>query len=323
MDRREPMMDNYARDGGRGNDLGGGYGGLVDDFGRLKRGDERHLAEVGGRNTINMDRLSSDDRHRHDEVASKKSRWAPDVYNYDKRSRSPKRAAKDERAIVTIDIDDPVPVPPPAPHLAALPAPVPAPEPEAKQTGDIAKVIADLENDNAKHILGSLGNQLTELVKSSRFIDTHIQCNGATFKCHGVILAAKSKVFRDTLSKSDTIMLPKLNARVVNILLKYMYSGTVDLDELDSPERTDLVKAADNYDIEGAKNAIIVALAKGLNASNLVSTLQLADTNKLTVLRSIVTKYIVVNRRTVLDNPATKAAIKKFPDVMFEIVESL
>ena len=83
-----------------------------------------------------------DDRHRHDEVASKKSRWAPDVYNYDKRSRSPKRAAKDERAIVTIDIDDPVPVPPPAPHLAALSQPVPAPEPEAKQTGDIAKVIA-------------------------------------------------------------------------------------------------------------------------------------------------------------------------------------
>lgn len=37
----------------------------------------------------------------------------------------------------------------------------------------------------------------------------------------------------------------------------------------------------------------------------------------------VIVQYIVVNRRTVLDNPATKAAIKKFPDVMFEIVESL
>lgn len=44
-----------------------------------------------------------------------------------------------------------------------------------------------------------------------------------------------------------------------------MYSGSVDLDELDSPERLmALVKAADNYDTkEGAKNAIIVASPRG------------------------------------------------------------
>ena len=36
----------------------------------------------------------------------------------------------------------------------------------------------------------------------------------------------------------------QLNARVVNSLLKYMYSGTVDLNDLDSAERVDLVKVS-------------------------------------------------------------------------------
>ena len=54
-----------------------------------------------------------------------------------------------------------------------------------------------------------------------------------------------------------------------------------------------------------------------------MTTLELADSNNMMELRNILTKYIIANRRTVLDNPAIKAAIKRFPDVMFEIVESI
>ena len=47
-----------------------------------------------------------------------------------------------------------------------------------------------------------------------------------------MILSAKSSVFSDMLLSSDTLVIPDYNGLIVNTLLQFMYSGSIELAEV-------------------------------------------------------------------------------------------
>lgn len=55
----------------------------------------------------------------------------------------------------------------------------------------------------------------------------------------------------------------------------------------------------------------------------MVATLQFAINGDLPELKSFATKYIVENRRRILEDPTAKNSLRQYPDIMFEIVEAM
>jgi len=181
--------------------------------------------------------------------------------------------------------------------------------------------LRDFELKISFSVLGVLGDNLTQLVQEGRFVDTHISCNGTMFKCHGLVLSAKSTFLADKLKVSEVVEMNDFEPVVVNTLLQFMYTGHINIPDRDSV--LSIISCANRYQIDGATDATIVALAKDLQVSNVISTLQLAVNSDIPDLKSFCTKFILENKRDILGDPVAKVSLKQFPDIMLEIMEAM
>lgn len=55
----------------------------------------------------------------------------------------------------------------------------------------------------------------------------------------------------------------------------------------------------------------------------MVSTLQFAISGNLPQLQAFATKYIVENRRRILEDPTAKNSLRQYPEIIVEIVEAM
>jgi len=122
--------------------------------------------------------------------------------------------------------------------------------------------------------------QLMEELKSPFFTDTILEIGDTELKCHGFMLAARSRVFKSCLTRSgfeesDSRRI-KINEDVETVtqMLKYIYTDAFDADD---DSIFDLFIAADKYDIQGLKDKCRDILISDLDVSNATDCFRLAN----------------------------------------------
>jgi speckle-type POZ protein len=128
--------------------------------------------------------------------------------------------------------------------------------------------------------------------------DVIIRCKNKEFKCHKVILAARSPVFkamftRDTLeAKSSLVTIEDVNPDVLNEFLKFVYSGSVKNMESFA---TELIVNADKYIVPSLINMCAAHLEENINEENGCRVLLLGAMLGIGVLRDFAIEFIVRN----------------------------
>jgi len=127
-------------------------------------------------------------------------------------------------------------------------------------------------------------NSYIEEIKSffdEKNSDVVVIAGDKEFKCHKIILSARSEVFKNTLahntieSNSNTIEIRETPAKAVEDMLKYIYSGDVPQD----PESltTDLLHIASMHQLQPVMEACLRNLVDHLDISSCISTFMLVD----------------------------------------------
>ena len=111
--------------------------------------------------------------------------------------------------------------------------------------------------------------------------DVTIEAEGRQFKCHKIMLCARSKVFKNMLAEntlesiSNIIVMKENTAEAVEVLLKHIYTGELP-DEKDEIT-IDVLHIADMYQLDFLKEACLQRLVEGLTVTNCLSTFIMLD----------------------------------------------
>ena len=126
-----------------------------------------------------------------------------------------------------------------------------------------------LEQRRTVEAMEKMGGDLLGLLEEGDYSDVLIQCEGRHFKCHKAILSSRSPVFRAMFQHKNMLeqqknvrdsclvklcaLLKRIDAQAVDIqdlsaatverMLKYVYSGRMDMKD----DMCDLLAAADKY----------------------------------------------------------------------------
>lgn len=125
-----------------------------------------------------------------------------------------------------------------------------------------------------------LAARLWHLRSDGTFTDISIQCNGATFPCHRIIIAACSPVLEKmmvsdmTEAEKNILPLDSIPPQVLEHLLEYMYNGHVTVpDEI----LLHTVMACDFLELTELKEQCLSRSLSVLNPTNVISWFRVAD----------------------------------------------
>lgn len=119
------------------------------------------------------------------------------------------------------------------------------------------------------------------IFKSEETSDTDVVCNGKVFKCHRIILCARSSTFSNMLlgdmreNDEKKVDMKDTTVEAVEEMLRYIYTGEISesVDKLNE----DLLQLADMYDLNTLKTACGEVILSKLEVSNCISSYIMAD----------------------------------------------
>ena len=156
-----------------------------------------------------------------------------------------------------------------------------------------------------------------------KFSDVTIVCedDDREFHCHKVILAGRSPVFETMFSvemkeKTDNqVIIKDMDADTLHEMLRYIY-GRKDLNLVENA--TDLLVAAEKYDLKELKQICEDHLCLTLNVDNVVDRLILADLHCASNLRSLALRFFKENGDSIVNQKDCKEKLSK--DLMWDII---
>ena len=160
--------------------------------------------------------------------------------------------------------------------------------------------------------------------ETGKFTDCLLLSEGREFRCHQVILAARSTVFeamfthnmkenRDKLVKIDDIDNDTLHS-----MLLYIYGKEVA--DFDS-KAIKLLYASDKYDLPGLKALCKTSLSNNITIDNVADLLIASDRHKSSSIKREVFKFMIINRKDILSHGGWNNKLRDFPDILSELVE--
>jgi len=160
-----------------------------------------------------------------------------------------------------------------------------------------------LKDDLYRHLMEELSNPY--------FADTTLEVGDAELKCHGFLLAARSKVLKACLmqagfneSKSKRIKVHDMSVASVTELLKFIYTDSFDADE---DNIYDLFFAAEKYDIPCLKKECEDILVEDLDVECAVDCFQIGYLCRSDRLMQKSTELIAENLDEVQETEGWKA----------------
>lgn len=174
----------------------------------------------------------------------------------------------------------------------------------------------------------AVGRDLFSSFEQQEFTDFEIVCEDRNIRCHKVVLAARSPVFRAMLlndmeeSSSAQVQPRDFNSQTISLLLRYLYRGHLEQDLVDKHSEA-VFKAADYYEVPALKLLCEKALMKKVTISNMLDMLVLADMYKAADLREATKALIVGNSRELLKKRQWKEKLKDSGHLVFEILEAV
>ncbi|CAL1546096.1 unnamed protein product [Lymnaea stagnalis] len=156
--------------------------------------------------------------------------------------------------------------------------------------------------------VSSLSENFAELVETEDYADITLVVDGAKFRSHKVILAARSDFFRALLyggmkeSQPGTteIELQDTPATAFASLLKYIYTGRMNLIEIQEENLLDILSLSHRFGFVELESAISDYLKAILNIRNVCHIYDLANIYSLTSLCNVCKDYMDRNAQEVL-----------------------
>lgn len=146
--------------------------------------------------------------------------------------------------------------------------------------------------------LESLSDDLTKLFNGNLMTDVQLVCGDNKFHAHKLILASRSNVFSAMFenkmaeSKSGVICIEDIDASVMSVFLKYLYSGKID-DELPEDTIIKLYAVGDKYAVYALMKICSNFMAKNLTQENFSKILTLADLHNDKELQGEVADFVI------------------------------
>jgi hypothetical protein len=169
-------------------------------------------------------------------------------------------------------------------------------------------------------------SELSKSFKHGNFADVEVVCQDKVFKCHRLILSARSPVFR-AMFLNNTVEVPArkveiedLQPNILEAMLLFIYSGSVpNLAEVAG----ELLAAAEKYQLDHLKTLCEDELIKATNLGNAIIHLQLGDTYQAKDLKRRAMDLVAVNLKDMLNNPEWKEQLISQPDLLAEVAGNL
>ena len=191
---------------------------------------------------------------------------------------------------------------------------------------------SDKDSENSDLLFARCQKQLSEqfgnLFIDKQLSDIKIECEGKTFDCHQAILATRSPVFmamfQTNMKEKETkvVTIDDFKAEVVSEMLHFIYTGNVsdkDISELG----TELLAAADKYQLDLLKKICEERLCSALKVTNCVEYLVVGDMNQTSKLRRMALKLAAENVDSIIDTDVFKDLFKQKPELAWEIMKTL
>lgn len=141
------------------------------------------------------------------------------------------------------------------------------------------------------------------LFKSEKLSDVTVKVKDKSFRLHKCILAARSPIFSamftdDFKEKAEsTVIIEDIEPKVMEKLFQYIYTGDVsNIHEVAS----DLLAAADMYDVTGLKDMCEKFFQTELNVTNAISMLLLSDKYNACHLKGVTLKFVAASFKEVM-----------------------
>ncbi|XP_037034067.1 speckle-type POZ protein B-like [Bradysia coprophila] len=179
-----------------------------------------------------------------------------------------------------------------------------------------------VQPDETVNTLEVLSVELGELFNNKKNSDVEIMCGNETFYAHKLILSARSKVFSAMLDShmletvTSKIILNDIDATVFHAILSYIYTGKVDVN--DTISCTELIYAAEKYDLSELKQYYFEQMCKGVTVKtigNLAVAAEIYNSDEKT--KQSIKEYCQRNIAALIKDPAIKNLMISHPKAFF------
>ena len=172
-----------------------------------------------------------------------------------------------------------------------------------------------------------MSKDMCEMFENGAFKDFTVEVNGEAIKCHKSVLSARSVFFRQMLSsnmletRNDSFKIEhtEVETKTVKAMLKFIYSGFVDL----STNMEELLLLADYFNIDDLKKEVENHLGTNLlkNEECAVKYFVLGDQYNASRVKSMAKKVLLEKSEIFLKGKNIKDLLSK--DLLFELLQAL
>jgi len=175
--------------------------------------------------------------------------------------------------------------------------------------------------DGIPHPVSLFQDHMGSLLRDGKYADCSIKCEGRQFNVHSFIMAARSPHFarfleHDTAVQGNkTMLVEDISAEVMEELLVYVYTDKAPhLDVM----ATDLLKAADMYELEHLKVMCEVSMRQTLDSDTAAELYALSDMYHAKQLRIAAVDHVINHTTEVLDTEGWALLCRSRPALIFE-----
>jgi len=189
--------------------------------------------------------------------------------------------------------------------------------------------ILDSEStDLSNHCQKQLGEHLGKVFSDKHLSNVKIRCEDQTFDCHQVILSARSPVFMAMFQtnmkekESQTVNIEEFKSKVVGEMLNFIYAGAVSSHESIDGIASELLTAADKYQLDLLKNICEDRLCPTVEVTNCVEYLVLGDMYQTLKLKKKALGVAVENLDSIMDSDVFEDLFKQKPGLALEVMKA-
>jgi len=172
----------------------------------------------------------------------------------------------------------------------------------------------------------SLVSKMVEMWRRQDLTDVEVRCGGQVFRCHRLILAARSPVLKAQFEASVkevgevVVDIDELDVETVKEMLTYMYTGTVKHLKF---KAQGLLEAADRFNLPGLKAIAEKDIILNLELHKALDIFLLADRHNAEEARSAAKDMIVNNCGEVVQQHGWKEKLSNHTSLILEIFEGI
>jgi len=150
--------------------------------------------------------------------------------------------------------------------------------------------------------------------------DVTILCQEETFKCHSVLLKARSLVFFKMLDGGDKITIDNIRPVVMDKVINYIYTGQV-INTRDL--MLELIIAGNRFELPGLLDKCLEIFQSQINFDNAPDILIVANKHGLEDFKKVAIDKITVNRTMLMADPEFRTKMRDNPQVLLLLYDDL